>query len=77
MDTAYSSPKTDDLEKKSKDFLDAVILNIILTELSDDLRKQYYSLVESDRLDEVRDFALKNIPDFQDKLSKRVKELLQ
>ena len=62
------------MEKKSKDFLDAVILNIILTELSDDLRKQYYSLVESDRFDEAGDFALKNIPDFQDKLSKRGKE---
>ncbi len=75
MNGTYSNQNSD-LNKKADEFLNAVILNIVLTELSDDLKKDFYGLLEENKYDEARDFAMQNIPDFQDKLSKRVKELL-
>ena len=72
---SYNNPNSD-LNKKAEEFLNEVILNIVLTELSDDLKKQFYGLLEEDKYDEAREFAMQNIPDFQNKLSNKVKELL-
>jgi hypothetical protein len=75
MDMSYNSQNSD-LNRKAEEFLNEVILNIVLTELSDDLKKQFYGLLEEDKYDEAREFAMQNIPDFQNKLSSKVKELL-
>lgn len=72
---SYNSQNSD-LNRKAEEFLNEVILNIVLTELSDDLKKQFYGLLEEDKYDEAREFAMQNIPDFQNKLSSKVKELL-
>ena len=76
MDMTYNN-QGKDLNTKAEEFLNAVILNIVLTELSDDLKKVFYGLLEENKYDEAREFAMENIPDFEDKLSKRVKELLK
>lgn len=59
-----SSNNTSDLEKKSEDFLNAVVLNIVRKELPDDSKKQFYRLLENDKYEEARKFAFKNIPGF-------------
>ena len=76
MDMTYNNQNSD-LNTKAEEFLNAVILNIVLTELSDDLKKVFYGLLEENKYDEAREFAMENIPDFEDKLSKRIKELLK
>ena len=76
MDMTYNNQNSD-LNTKAEEFLNAVILNIVLTELSDDLKKVFYGLLEENKYDEAREFAMENIPDFKDKLSKRIKELLK
>ena len=75
MDMTYNNQNSD-LNKKAEEFLNAVILNIVLTELPDDLKKVFYGLLEENKYDEARELAMGNIPDFEDKLSKRVKGLL-
>lgn len=78
MDMTYNntSQNTSDLEKKSEDFLNETILNVILRELPEENKKQFYSLIEQNQYEEAREFALEKIPDFEDKLSNRIKELL-
>ena len=75
MDTAYSS-QSNDLDKKAEDFLNETVLNVILKELPEEYKSDFYNLVEQDRYEEAKDFALKNIPDFENKLLARIKELL-
>ena len=72
----YSNQNTD-LNTKAEEFVNAVILNIVLTELSDDLKKEFYGLLEENRYEEAREYAMKNIPDFENKLTEKIKELLK
>ncbi len=76
MDMTYSNQNTD-LNTKAEEFVNAVILNIVLTELSDDLKKEFYGLLEENRYEEAREYAMKNIPDFENKLTEKIKELLK
>jgi len=55
--------------------LNELLLNVVLTELSPDLRQEYYVLVEQERYQEAKDFVLKYIPDLENKLLERAKEL--
>jgi len=76
MDMTYSDQNTD-LNTKAEEFVNAVILNIVLTELSDDLKKEFYGLLEENRYEEAREYAMKNIPGFENKLTEKIKELLK
>jgi len=48
-----------------------MFLKPLRTEPPDDRRKPDDGFIGSDGYHEARDFPLKNIPDFQDKISKR------
>ncbi len=75
MDMTYNN-QNDDINKKAESFLNETILNVILKELPREYKSEFYNLVEQNRYEEAKDFALKNIPDFENKLLARIKELL-
>lgn len=75
MGTTYNN-QGKDLNTKAEEFLNETILNVILKELPQKYKSEFYNLVEQDRYEEAKDFALSNIPDFENKLLARIKELL-
>ena len=75
MDMSYSN-QNHEINRKSENFLNETTHNIVLTELSDDLNKEFHRLLEVNKCIETKEFPMDNIPDLQNKLSSKVKELL-
>ena len=65
-----------DIDKEAERFLNELKLNTILKELSFEQRKEYYNLLENDLDEEAIEFVKTNIPDLEDKLKIRIKEIL-
>lgn len=65
-----------DVSKESERFLNELMSNIILTELSFEQRKEYYKLIDNGLYDEAEEFVNNNIPDLKDKLLEKTKEIL-
>lgn len=77
MNTSYNNVKNDsDIEKEAERFLDELKLNTVLKELSFEQRKEYYNLLENGFKEEATEFVKTNIPDLEDKLLNRIKEIL-
>ena len=64
-------------EQSSKTFLNELVLNIVLKELSKELRQEFYTLIEQEKYEETEEFINKYIPDLEAKLLKRTKELFE
>ena len=58
-------------------FLDELVLNVVLKELSPELRQEFYTLIEDKDYEQAQVFVNKYIPDLEDKLLKRTRELLR
>ena len=57
-------------------FLDELVLNVVLRELSPELRKEFLSLIKDKDYEQAQVFVSKYIPDLEDKLLLRTRELL-
>ena len=77
MDYSNQTNQNTDLEIKSQKFLNELVLNVVLRELpTPELRQEFYNLVNSEDYDGAEVFINQHIPDFQNKLIARTKELL-
>jgi len=57
-------------------FLDELVLNVVLKELSPELREEFYTLIKDKDYEQAQIFVNRYIPDLEDKLLKKTKELL-
>jgi homospermidine synthase len=65
-----------DINEQAERFLDELRLNTILRELAPEQRKEYYSIVNTGDSYRIDDFVKTNIPDLENKLSERIRDLL-
>ena len=64
------------LGDEEEDFIDNLLLNVILRELVPESRRKLYSLIEGKNFQDAKLFILGSIPDFNNKLLARAKEIL-
>jgi len=62
-------------DKKAENLLNNLVLNVVLKELSLKQRREFYELLKSKQYDEAYMFINSNIPDFENKLLNRTKEV--
>ena len=67
---------TSDINKEAERFLSELRLNTVLRELNPQQRKEYYSIVNRGNQQDIDEYIDINIPDLDNKLSQRVRELL-
>jgi hypothetical protein len=76
MSTSDSSVQNIDINKEAERFLNELRLNTVLRELNPQQRKEYYSIVNRGNQQDIDEYIDINIPDLDNKLSQRVRELL-
>lgn len=54
-----------------------LILNIILKNLNENERAIFFDLLDKNKLDDAENFVLEKIPDLEDKVRNKLKEIFQ
>jgi hypothetical protein len=75
MSMTHNNTNGQSVQAKADSFMDSLMLNTILRELSPELRREFTDLIDQERYEEAQVFVSKYIPDLENKLSDRMKEL--
>ncbi len=63
-------------DKKTGHFINSLVLNVVLKELPLKQRREFYKLLKDRQYDKAQVFINNNIPDFENKLFNKIRNIL-